>query len=173
MLEVEYISTTAMIADMFTKQLPRQKFLENRFELGLIENSRSEKWGSIGNGLSDREDSQACLISNDARHCEESNGIGYNENGEELIELRAFCVLPANWNCGDRFAAIPQIRNKEPEMRRSRIDYSGRVRPGCGFIARGWWLWDHHGKLGVMENCQQIRNGCQGIWAFPRHKTRA
>jgi hypothetical protein len=89
-LSLEYVSTDEMLADVLTKQLPREKFGRCRDELGLVVSSRSEKWGSVGkSGFSDHEQSQANWVSASSRERGESNGTGFSSNGRKLVEIGA------------------------------------------------------------------------------------
>jgi hypothetical protein len=147
-ISVDYVSTNEMIADMFTKQLPRQRFVENRSELGLTRVSRSEKWGSVGKDLSDRKrrGTEACMTSEDALERGESNGATLELIGEELMLLGAYQVGPEVSNCG--------VPNGRFYSRERRHNHKGPGSTGSGVISEISWAesWEtddgEHVKVG-------------------------
>jgi hypothetical protein len=133
---VEYISTKEMVADALTKQLGREEFKAFREDLGLVLYSRSEKWGSVGNDLSDREPTQANVVSLDAPEREESNGLSLDENGEELMLLGAYCVGGIStalgvWREGEQ-QHVPTVTINGPGVEDDKEDYSDWFRAVCG-----------------------------------------
>jgi hypothetical protein len=153
LVTVEYVPTDEMIADMLTKQLPRNQFKECRNELGLAECTRSEKWGSVGNDLSDREQNEANMVSLDSPDREESNGLRFVENGDELMELGAYFVNAQQQNCGtkhvQKLCNDPAVTIMEPEEWRCSRYYSDWFIPGYREGNMWFRTWDREIGLAV------------------------
>ena len=112
-------------------------------------------WKHVGNDLSDREQSDANMVSLDSTNREESNGLRFVENGCELMELEAYFVNDPLQNFGtqrvEKLCNVPAVTNMEPEERMCRKDYSGWFIPGYGEGNMCFRTWVREIGLAVKE----------------------